>query len=282
MSYNKNIWSDRIVERPLTFTMQQNSDGTITLIPAEGEVIQSGTALTANKLNNLESQYEKVQAIAQMFKLTKDNGERTYLNEATDISTLNSGIYYLTAQDIANPSAPIVDTSWMNLDVTVSRDGSMRQFTLRRNHDNRSWIGTLHTDGTFRGWKEITTKIATLWSGDSRGDFSSTFTLSESLSNYDFAFIKMRTGAGINAADRFIDVGTMNGGFQLIEEGTNIPDSTTSNNFYLYEYVTDFNSDLKSFKNARCAALAVNGSGNSTRTNNTNDIGIIKIVGVKL
>lgn len=282
MAYNKNVWSDRIVERPMTFTMQPNEDGTVTLVPAEGTVIQPGTAITANKLNNLETQYEKIEVVAQMFKLTADDGQRILISSPTDILTLEPRTYYAGGQNISNPPMPISgDTSWYNIDISKSNN-NMIQILLRRNHDNRAWLGSVHTDGTFRGWKEITTKIATLWSGDSRGDFSSTFTLSESLSNYDFAFIKMRTGAGINAADRFIDVGTMNGGFQLIEEGTNIPDSTTSNNFYLYEYVTDFNSDLKSFKNARCAALAVNGSGNSTRTNNTNDIGIIKIVGVKL
>lgn len=53
-SYVKTTWADRIVEKPLTYTQQTNGDGTITLIPAEGAITQSGTPITASSLNNME------------------------------------------------------------------------------------------------------------------------------------------------------------------------------------------------------------------------------------
>jgi hypothetical protein len=59
MAYTKTNWSDRVVQNPLTYTLQNNPDGTVTLIPAEGTVVQSGTPLTASALNNLEKQYEE-------------------------------------------------------------------------------------------------------------------------------------------------------------------------------------------------------------------------------
>lgn len=55
MTYAKTTWSDRIVQNPLTYTQQTNADGTITLIPAEGTVTQTGTPITAAALNNMEN-----------------------------------------------------------------------------------------------------------------------------------------------------------------------------------------------------------------------------------
>jgi hypothetical protein len=55
MAYSKRVWSDRTVERPLTYILQNNPDGTVTLIPSEGSIIQVGTPLTAANLNNMEN-----------------------------------------------------------------------------------------------------------------------------------------------------------------------------------------------------------------------------------
>lgn len=44
-------WVDRKVERPNTFVIQNNSDGTVTLIPAPGTIQQAGTPLNAENLN---------------------------------------------------------------------------------------------------------------------------------------------------------------------------------------------------------------------------------------
>jgi hypothetical protein len=62
MPYTKTSWKDRIVERPLTFSMQNNADGTVTLIPSEGTIIATGTPITATGLNNLEKQYDEATA----------------------------------------------------------------------------------------------------------------------------------------------------------------------------------------------------------------------------
>jgi hypothetical protein len=54
MPYSKTTWKDRSVEKPLTFTLQTNADGTTTLIPAEGTIVEPGTAITSALLNNME------------------------------------------------------------------------------------------------------------------------------------------------------------------------------------------------------------------------------------
>lgn len=58
MAYVKKVWQDRTVEKPLTFVLQSNGDGTTTLVPSEGSIIQAGTPLTAANMNNIENGLE--------------------------------------------------------------------------------------------------------------------------------------------------------------------------------------------------------------------------------
>lgn len=54
MPYEPTVWQDRIVERPRTFTVTNNPDGTITLTPSPGIVVQEGTPVNAASLNKME------------------------------------------------------------------------------------------------------------------------------------------------------------------------------------------------------------------------------------
>lgn len=54
MAYDPTVWEDRVVERPRTYQIQNNPDGTITLIPAPGQVYEEGTPVNATNLNKLE------------------------------------------------------------------------------------------------------------------------------------------------------------------------------------------------------------------------------------
>lgn len=54
MAYEKTVWKDHVVERPKTYRMVENADGTVTLVPVTGQVIQQGTALNAENLNHIE------------------------------------------------------------------------------------------------------------------------------------------------------------------------------------------------------------------------------------
>lgn len=76
MPYSKTTWTDRSVEKPLTFTLQTNADGTTTLIPAEGTIVAPGTAITSALLNNMED------GIASAARKTEnqDMGGFTYSN----------------------------------------------------------------------------------------------------------------------------------------------------------------------------------------------------------
>lgn len=54
MAYEPTVWKNRVVERPLTFNMVNNPDGTVTLVPAPGVIVESGTPVNAVNLNKLE------------------------------------------------------------------------------------------------------------------------------------------------------------------------------------------------------------------------------------
>lgn len=62
MGYVKTEWKNREVERSRTFMVQNNADGTITLIPAEGTIIEPGTPIIASTMNNMENAIELLDA----------------------------------------------------------------------------------------------------------------------------------------------------------------------------------------------------------------------------
>lgn len=68
--YVKTIWKNREVEKPKTFTLVNNPDGTITLIPAEGTIIEAGTAIIAATMNKMEDGIEAAQAAADAAQTT--------------------------------------------------------------------------------------------------------------------------------------------------------------------------------------------------------------------
>jgi len=51
MPYTKRVWVDRSVEKPLTYNIVDNVDGTKSLVPAEGTIITAGTPITAANMN---------------------------------------------------------------------------------------------------------------------------------------------------------------------------------------------------------------------------------------
>ena len=71
-AYTPTVWKDHRVERPRTYTMRHNDDGTITLIPAFGAVVQEGTPMDAQHLNHME---EGIRAAAEAAGVTSVNGK---------------------------------------------------------------------------------------------------------------------------------------------------------------------------------------------------------------
>lgn len=100
----------------------------------------------------------------QKYKLTEDDGGRLYRPniETTDITTFPSGFYEITTTSKTDwdlckiPNFSGIRIGHIaSLDVTTSVSGR-KQFIYRHNHYNRIFIATLHTNGSWREWKELT------------------------------------------------------------------------------------------------------------------------------
>lgn len=105
--YTKTVWQDRVVQNPLTYQLQSNSDGTTTLVPAPGTVTQSGTPVNAGNLNNIETAVESM--------VGKDNttvGQRTALILETDTrNTVETYTNGLLTQVVEQDGATVIRTT---------------------------------------------------------------------------------------------------------------------------------------------------------------------------
>lgn len=54
MEYTKNTWVDQNVERPRTYEVTNNQDGSITLTDSFGLVTELGTPVNADNMNHIE------------------------------------------------------------------------------------------------------------------------------------------------------------------------------------------------------------------------------------
>ena len=54
MAYTKQTWEDRVVEKPMTYMMTTNEDGTVTLTPVPGTITNEGSKVNAERMNHME------------------------------------------------------------------------------------------------------------------------------------------------------------------------------------------------------------------------------------
>jgi hypothetical protein len=181
MAYTKKVWTDRTVERPLTYIQQDNGDGTITLIPSEGSIISSGTPITAANLNNIEdgisnahidiadiNEYKKI--------LTKyDTAIKLDLWDFNNIT--EAGLYTVNSTVNAPPKSTINPDKWFYVEVITHDDGNngatkdwilqkatdFRQGTYIRRRNSAGWETWVRLDADKQ-------QIMQLWGGG--GGFS--------------------------------------------------------------------------------------------------------------
>ncbi|CEG26017.1 pyocin knob domain-containing protein [Bacillus sp. B-jedd] len=151
MAYSKTNWKDRVVEKPLTFTVQNNPDGTITLIPAEGQIIEGGTPLTALIMNNLEKQYDEAVAWVKKYGIGGNAGEIPG-NDANNITESGNYIAALTA-NTPSDFGSIIHIARNNDagQIFIPTAGLYTMLVRRRNGP------------TWSGWRELITDIAPTW-----------------------------------------------------------------------------------------------------------------------
>lgn len=88
MAYERTVWKNREVEHPRRFIVTDNGDGTVTIEPSPGNVLEPGTPIIAANMNNIEEGI--LYAIEQGGKVKSVNGKTgEVVIDVGDISGLN-------------------------------------------------------------------------------------------------------------------------------------------------------------------------------------------------
>ena len=94
--YNKTDWRDHVTQYDNRFREQNNSDGTISHIPVEGEVLQEGTPQNATNFNNIEtgifSAHETAAELARV-ALQQERTISALVGETGTITLKNTSAY---------------------------------------------------------------------------------------------------------------------------------------------------------------------------------------------
>jgi len=74
LSYTKTTWSDKAIQFVRRYTLGLVSGSTYDLTPVEGTVTNAGTAITAARMNNIETGIENGAVAADIYKYNNFGG----------------------------------------------------------------------------------------------------------------------------------------------------------------------------------------------------------------
>lgn len=163
--YSYLIWLDHAVAPEHTFTMQENSDGTVTLTPA-GTVVQQGTNMSASNFNNMEMGITDVNLAVYILTLfARDLASRATSNE-NNIDEINANIL----SEITPETISVNMTNTANYpfnssitSVSLSQNRVSKNYTVEAEvTDADGNVGEIEiTDKTLNGFKVAFTGSAT-------------------------------------------------------------------------------------------------------------------------
>ena len=94
----------------------------------------------------------------QKYKLTKDDGTRTYLAKDSfpDVAQLEPGYYETVSSDVGtNQGFPeSINNAFVEIDITKSGSGR-KQLKVVQSSNSKTFVKHIHTDGIDNGWKEV-------------------------------------------------------------------------------------------------------------------------------
>lgn len=119
-----------------------------------------GWVYATDYINNIYTNYLNNNVWSGWARLSNHNllsetGQSQLLPNGTDILTLPSGCYYGVGTNVVNMPSK-TDSSWFNIYV-IDNSNNRKYFHIVRSGDNLHWFGTVHTDGSFKGWKRMLT-----------------------------------------------------------------------------------------------------------------------------
>lgn len=151
MSYTKNTWVDQDVERPKTYEVTNNQDGSITLTDSFGLVTELGTPVNAANMNHIEDGIAN-SADIDLSNLSND-GEKHFLNKTqitncileapNGVVTHSSNSFTVKAGlKVLIPNGRNADGTLKNIEYTLENDTN---WTLLAT--NASYLDFIDTSG---------------------------------------------------------------------------------------------------------------------------------------
>lgn len=94
--YEERIWLDHVTQYEDRYREQNNTDGTITHIPVEGEVLQEGTPQSAANFNHMEFGILEAHAMAGLLVIAAIHARQKLddlAGEVIEVTLTNSDVY---------------------------------------------------------------------------------------------------------------------------------------------------------------------------------------------
>lgn len=109
--YNKTNWVNHVVENPNTYSLTPNPDGTYKIEPEPGTVIQQGTNIDAEHLNNMENGIEEAH---EELKKKMPTAGGTFTGAVTIQGKVTANGMSAGGQKVENVAAPTGNTDAAN------------------------------------------------------------------------------------------------------------------------------------------------------------------------
>lgn len=101
--YEKINWKDHIVESPFTFVQTVNPNGTVSLEPQQGEILQQGTPVSANNLNHLEEGvYLNYSFLKELYDEITSLKLDVLTLKGTSINDMNNNMFFMSFSTLSD------------------------------------------------------------------------------------------------------------------------------------------------------------------------------------
>ena len=261
----------------------------------DGEMVYIGVATGVGTRYNhiyafapIEKQAEMLShalAHAQTFKLIEGTGfvKPIYAKPLRLEELTEPGEYYFSGKEFTFEDVPAEYKGGSGFFVHNSAragDGTIYQIITRNTASGNCYRLGRQISGTTKigaPWKALTPEKKTLHSKDTRQ--LTTFTLTDSISNYDFILVRVWSAGGQWQSFMF-DSAVVMAQKGLALQSTNLPDSTSSNNVYFQELVCSIDEAGLVISQDRKSQIHISSAGALTRSEEAL-IGICEIIGIR-
>lgn len=230
-----------------------------------------------------QKRVDDLKAITQNKKITKDNGlpavevvsnQRDLLD---DIMAKGAGFHTFSSR-VGVKSMPDGAADLTGTAHVISPDEA---YIFATDNMGDQYV-RVRSSGAWKQWERVAKrKIETLWSGDTRGNFSTTYTLTETLNRYDFVYFIAAFESSSFSYERFVHVESIPTDTHMVWEVANLADNAGSTVWTAGEMALAFNASRTSFQMSRAVRIGYTGVTSSTRYDNIANLGLTKIIGVK-